>query len=129
MKSTISRTGKAKRFLVSSGKGCFHDEEQVLILAALSTNMPSQSEFSDLLRYQNMLAQQVARQAGTDKKITFLQLVARLSGTSKKKVQTALLIHEAETQGFSESEAYAVLEELEHEGMIAAAGEGYVKRG
>lgn len=91
--------------------------------------MPSQSDFGDLLRYQNMLAQQVARQARTDKKITFLQIVARLGGASRKKVQTAVLIHEAEAQGFTEGEAYTVLEELEREGMITSAGEGYVKRG
>lgn len=91
--------------------------------------MPSPNDFSDLLRYQNLLAQQVARQASTDKKIKFLQLAARLGGPMKKKVQTASLIHEAEVQGFSEGEAYAILEELEKEGMIASAGEGYVKRG
>ncbi len=91
--------------------------------------MPSPNEFSDLLRYQNLLAQQVARQASTDKKIRFLEFLARLGGPTRKKVQTAALIHEAEAHGFSESEAYAVLEELEKEGMIAPAGEGYVKRG
>jgi DNA replicative helicase MCM subunit Mcm2 (Cdc46/Mcm family) len=91
--------------------------------------MPSPSDFNDLLRYQNLLAQQVARQASTDKKITFLQLVAKLGGATRKKVQTAVLIHEAETRGFTEGEAYAVLEELEREGMIVPAGEGYVKRG
>lgn len=91
--------------------------------------MPSPSDFGDLLRYQNLLSQQVARQANTDKKIKFLQLAAKLGGATRKKVQTAVLIHEAEAQGFTEGEAYAVLEELEKEGMIVPAGEGYVKRG
>jgi predicted ATPase len=91
--------------------------------------MTNSGDFHDLLRYQNMLAQQVARQASTEKKIRFLQFLARMGGASKKKVQTAALIHEAETHGFTAGEAYAVLEELEREGMVVPAGEGYVRRG
>ena len=85
-------------------------------------------EFQDLMRYQNLLARRAVQEAQTDRKVRFLQLATRLSQNGAKKVQTEALLHAAEAQGFGESEAYQLLEDLERDGMFVEAGAGYVKR-
>jgi hypothetical protein len=88
----------------------------------------NEAEFQELLKYQNLLARQVVQEAQTDRKIRFLQLATRMSVNGKKKVQTASLVHAAEEQGFSESESYRMLDDLERDGMLVQAGPGYIKR-
>ncbi len=88
----------------------------------------NEAEFQDLMKYQNLLARQVVQEAQTDRKIRFLQIATNLSANGKRKVQTAVLVHTAEVQGFNESEAYRLLDDLERDGMLVEAGQGYVKR-
>lgn len=88
----------------------------------------NEAEFQELVAYQNLLARRAVQEANQDRKIRFLQLATRLSVNGKKKVQTEALLHAAEAQGFSDSEAYRLLEELERDGIFVDAGPGYVKR-
>jgi len=86
-----------------------------------------EKEFQELLRYQNLLSRQVVQEARTDKKIKLMQLINNLTGFGKKRVQTAIVVHEAESQGFSEQEAYDLLDELMTDNIVEEKG-GYVVR-
>ena len=88
----------------------------------------NEADFQDILRYQNLLARQVMQEAQTDRKVRFLQLANGLGANGKRKFQTAALIHAAEVQGFGETEAYQLLGDLERDGIMIEAGQGYIKR-
>lgn len=85
-----------------------------------------EAEFQELLRYQASLSRRVVQEARTDRKLKLLDIANELC--RKKKAQTAALLHEAESQGFSEQEAYELLDELISDGFIAEAGKGYLQR-
>ena len=84
-----------------------------------------EKEFQELLAYQNMLSRQVVQEARTDKKIKLMQLINNLTGDGRKRVQTAALVHEAESQGFNEQEAYDLLDELAGDHIVEEKA-GYV---
>jgi hypothetical protein len=84
-------------------------------------------EFQELMRYQALLSRQVVQEAKTDRKIKLLEIISQL-GAGRKKIQTAALLHEAEHRGMLESEIYDIIDELLRDGMLADAGEGFVKR-
>lgn len=86
-----------------------------------------EAEFQELMRYQASLSRKVVQEARTDRKLKLLDIANELTRT-KKKIQTAALLHEAEHQRFSEQEAYDLLDELIEDGFIAEAGKGYVQR-
>ena len=88
----------------------------------------NEEEFKDIMRYQSLLSRQVVQEARTDRKLKLLDLFNALSTSSKKRIQTAALIHEAEQHGFSESEAYDLLDELVSDGFLSDVEKGYVKR-
>ena len=82
--------------------------------------------FQDLLRYQALLSRQVVQEAKTDRKIKLMSVLNTLLA-KKNKVQTAAVLHEAESLGLSESDTYQLLDELVEDRIIKEK-DSYVSR-
>lgn len=78
----------------------------------------NERDFQDLLRYQNTLSREVVQEARTDKKIKLLNVINDLTGYGKRKVQIAVVVHQVESLGMSETEAYDLIDELAADHLV-----------
>lgn len=78
-------------------------------------------DYEELQRIQNFMAKKLAEETEFDKKIIVLKVIQSML-TSKKRVSIEEIIVECSLEGVSETEAYALIEEMKKEGIIESKG-------
>lgn len=87
----------------------------------------NEEDFQALMRHQALLSRQVVQEAKIDRKLKILSIVSAMLN-HKSKIQLAAVLIEVEQYGFSEDEAYLLLDELILDGALHKVGEGYLGR-
>lgn len=87
-----------------------------------------ENEFNELLKIQRMMASKIIQESTVDNKIKLLNLINRLVSDRNKKVQKAIVIYEAQSEGFSDEETEEIIDELIRDDMILEPEQGYLKR-
>lgn len=85
-------------------------------------------DFQDLLRVQRMMAAKIIQESSVDNKLKLLDLINKLVTDRNRKVQVEVIIYEAQNEGFTDREAFRLIEELIDDGFIMQPEHGYVKR-
>ena len=86
------------------------------------------NDFEDLMRQQNMMFRSVAMENEQDNKIKLIGIINNLVSDRNRKVQRAIIIHEAEAEGMGYEEVDRLLDELIRDNIIMAPERGYLKR-
>ncbi|MBD3203925.1 hypothetical protein GF327_06505 [Candidatus Woesearchaeota archaeon] len=86
------------------------------------------TDFDNLMEYQNMLQNNLAKERKINKKIELLSIINQMTTGPKNIVQKEQIIIEAESKGFTEKEIESILAELKKDNIIYEPSPGYIKK-
>lgn len=88
-----------------------------------------ETEFEEIIKIQNRMAQMVARETEVDDKIKVISIFDELVGAQKKKrVPKEALIIEAVSQGMTEKEVLDLIEKIKSDGIFVESEPGYLQK-
>jgi len=79
--------------------------------------MADRLEFDEIVRIQNLMASNIARENEVDRKLDIIEIINQLKG-KKKFVQVEEVIVEARYQNINENEVLKILDELEKDDVL-----------
>jgi len=79
--------------------------------------MADRLEFDEIVRIQNLMASNIARENEVDRKLDIIEIINQLKG-KKKFVQVEEVIVEARYQNINENEVLKILDELEKDSVL-----------
>ncbi|MFH1071971.1 MAG: hypothetical protein V1743_00925 [Nanoarchaeota archaeon] len=85
-------------------------------------------EFEELMRRQRMLASSIVREESVESKIKLLDIINNLVTDRNKKVHIETVILEAMNEGFTEKEAYDMIDQLKHDHLVYETEPGFLQR-
>lgn len=88
----------------------------------------NEDDFNELMRQQRLLAGSIVRESNMDNKIKLLDIINDLVTQRNKKIHMETVILEAVNNGFTEHEAYDLIDELKKDHVVYETEPGFLQR-